>query len=106
MREYLLPGSSVDLGELVPISVTVRVHLQHFFQRRSPQRLDDLHKLVDVAVAPEDGLKSNHFYQDAACRPHVDLSGVASASENELRGSIAARADVCKIWLPDYKLLS
>jgi hypothetical protein len=99
MHFYFFPWPRVDLGKLVLLDITIRVHLHNLIVGGRTQNLYNLHKLIDVAVRSEDGLQSNHLNEDAACRPGINLGRVSSASEDQLWGSIAPRANVGKIGL-------
>lgn len=97
---YILPGASPDFGELaVLLHVVGRVHFLHIKPSRCPQDFDNLDHLVHLRVAHERRRAICHFHNNAARRPHVDLRAIVGGSEDELRGSVAARTDVCQIGL-------
>mmetsp|Transcript_53408 Transcript_53408/g.126317 ORF Transcript_53408/g.126317 Transcript_53408/m.126317 type:complete len:291 (+) Transcript_53408:241-1113(+) len=101
--EHLGPGVCLDLGEL-ELGI-VLVHRLDFLARGRADDLDDLDKLVDVALAGEEGLSEHELAEDAAEAPGVDGGGVVGGPEDELRRAVVARADVCNVALPPHQHL-
>jgi hypothetical protein len=57
---------------------------------------DDL-RLVDVALAGEDGLALEHLAKDAACAPHVDGWSVLPQLQEELWWPVPSGNDQCSV---------
>jgi len=77
----------------------MRVHLDYFLLLWCSHDLDDLDQLVDLRVPQERRLSVDHFYQNAPCRPDIDLTRVVSSSEDQLRRPIAPGTNVRQVWL-------
>lgn len=67
MGMYFVPGFAADLGELELVDIVFGVHLENLGGGGASQNLDDLDKLVYVAVSLEQWMGYQHFCQHAAC---------------------------------------
>lgn len=69
---------------------------------RSAQELCDNGELIDVILAGEEGLPLQHFGEDAASTPYVDLDIVFLPGQHDLGGSIVSRRHVaCHLGVLD-----
>ena len=103
LRKHLLPLPLLDFGELVVVEVVVRVHVNDLGLGGRSHHLDDLDQVVDAALADEQGQPVDHLQDHAPSRPDVDHRGVLVGAEDQLRRSVAPRADVgqVRLTLPD-----
>lgn len=62
--------------------IVIFVHLLNFFFAGCAQHLDYFDELVDLRVSHEGRDAVDHFHQDTASGPHVDLRGVVGGSKN------------------------
>lgn len=68
-NNHLIPGMSLDLGEL-ELRV-VGVHLSDLFLGGCPQDLDDLDQLIHSTVPWEDGLTQQELCKHTPCTPDI-----------------------------------
>lgn len=62
---YLVPGLAAYFRELKLVDIVIRVHFQDLFSGGTAQQLDDLHKLIDVAIPLKEWLCDEHLGQHA-----------------------------------------
>lgn len=55
----------------------------------------DFNQLINLGISQKGRFSIDHLYQDASCGPDINLAGVISGSENQLRCTIAPRTYVC-----------
>lgn len=62
--------------------------------RRSAQQFCDDGKLVDVVLSWEQRLALEHFSEDTACTPDIDLNIVFLPCKHDLRGTVVAGRNI------------
>lgn len=100
---YFVPLFLLNFGEFVVIEIVFWVHVDDLGLGGRAHDLDDLDEMIDAALADEEGHLVDHFEHDAAHGPDVDHGGVLGGSEDELRSSIAAGADVWEVGFPRFQ---
>ena len=68
----------------------------NYILRRSAQELGDDGKLVDVVLAGEQGFALEHFCEDTACAPDIDLDVIFLPCKHDLRRSIVSCRHVAR----------
>lgn len=58
------------------------------------EKLGDPVELIEIAVARKQGFPGYHLGEEAAQRPYVDRSAVATVPHEQLRGPVPPRCDV------------
>lgn len=100
---YLGEGVRLDLRELV--LHVIGVHCLDLLAGRSSEHFDNLDKLIDAALAREQGLTEHKLRHDTSRRPDVNIGRVVGSAKDKFRRSVVSGADIADVGFACDKYL-